>query len=154
MCLICERAKPPRYYHCRKCKKCIFKMDHHCTWLGNCIGHFNAKIYIHLLVHLFINSFCSLLICIGHADLLFTVETNYFYLCIIIFPSLYTVYETQRLITDFFKGISKNQTLIESYKQVYGHKISKYHALQQYFGPFNLKWLLPTYIGRGQIDLH
>lgn len=28
--------KPPRAHHCRKCKKCVLKMDHHCA-LSCCV---------------------------------------------------------------------------------------------------------------------
>ena len=31
-------------------------MDHHCEWVGNCIGQHNTKIYVQLLVHLMVHS--------------------------------------------------------------------------------------------------
>lgn len=37
-CTICEGYKAPRSHHCRKCGRCVMKMDHHCPWLnGVCI---------------------------------------------------------------------------------------------------------------------
>mgnify|MGYP001386156697 CR=1 FL=1 len=30
-CAICELYKPPRCHHCRRCNKCVLRMDHH--WL-------------------------------------------------------------------------------------------------------------------------
>lgn len=35
-CSVCEGYKAPRSHHCRKCGKCVMKMDHHCPWL-NCV---------------------------------------------------------------------------------------------------------------------
>ena len=51
-CGVCQRWKPPRAYHCRRCGACIFRMDHHCFWIGNCIGLFNVKFFLLFLCHL------------------------------------------------------------------------------------------------------
>mmetsp|Transcript_44673 Transcript_44673/g.72723 ORF Transcript_44673/g.72723 Transcript_44673/m.72723 type:complete len:300 (+) Transcript_44673:182-1081(+) len=40
------RVKPPRAHHCRQCKRCVEKMDHHCPWLNNCVGRDNYKAFL------------------------------------------------------------------------------------------------------------
>ncbi|XP_071442444.1 palmitoyltransferase ZDHHC6 [Hetaerina americana] len=40
-CGVCEGFKAPRAHHCRKCGRCVLKMDHHCPWINNCVGHRN-----------------------------------------------------------------------------------------------------------------
>jgi len=40
-CTSCQGYKAPRAHHCRKCARCVMKMDHHCPWINNCVGHFN-----------------------------------------------------------------------------------------------------------------
>ncbi|XP_067205648.1 palmitoyltransferase ZDHHC6-like isoform X2 [Linepithema humile] len=40
-CNICQGYKAPRAHHCRKCGRCVMKMDHHCPWINTCVGHFN-----------------------------------------------------------------------------------------------------------------
>ncbi|XP_022249705.1 palmitoyltransferase ZDHHC6-like [Limulus polyphemus] len=40
-CTFCEGYKAPRAHHCRKCKRCVMKMDHHCPWINTCCGHKN-----------------------------------------------------------------------------------------------------------------
>lgn len=40
-CKVCEGFKAPRSHHCRKCGRCVLKMDHHCPWINNCVGHAN-----------------------------------------------------------------------------------------------------------------
>lgn len=32
VCTRCETYRPPRAHHCRICKRCVKKMDHHCPW--------------------------------------------------------------------------------------------------------------------------
>lgn len=32
VCTRCETYRPPRAHHCRICKRCVRRMDHHCPW--------------------------------------------------------------------------------------------------------------------------
>lgn len=40
-CKVCQGYKAPRAHHCRRCGRCVLKMDHHCPWINNCVGHDN-----------------------------------------------------------------------------------------------------------------
>ncbi|XP_027914238.1 protein S-acyltransferase 10 isoform X2 [Vigna unguiculata] len=40
-CTYCNAEQPPRAKHCHDCDKCVLQFDHHCVWLGNCIGQGN-----------------------------------------------------------------------------------------------------------------
>lgn len=51
ICKFCLVKKPDRTHHCRTCKKCIRKMDHHCIFLGNCIGINNYKSFMLTLIY-------------------------------------------------------------------------------------------------------
>lgn len=35
VCGKCEMYRPPRAHHCRICKRCVRRMDHHCPWYEN-----------------------------------------------------------------------------------------------------------------------
>ena len=45
-CTICKSVKPPRAHHCRRCGRCVMRMDHHCPWVSNCIGLKNTKFFL------------------------------------------------------------------------------------------------------------
>lgn len=45
-CGECVVDIPIRAKHCKYCNKCIATYDHHCDWVGNCIGEKNKLLFI------------------------------------------------------------------------------------------------------------
>ncbi|KAG5650899.1 hypothetical protein H0H81_010597 [Sphagnurus paluster] len=41
-----EIVKPYRTHHCRTCGTCVLKYDHHCSWIGQCVGACNQKFFL------------------------------------------------------------------------------------------------------------
>lgn len=50
-CKWCIKLKPDRAHHCRVCRRCILKMDHHCPWIYNCVGWKNHKYFMLSLLY-------------------------------------------------------------------------------------------------------
>lgn len=48
-CKLCNRIQPYRTKHCKKCKMCVAKYDHHCFWIGGCVGELNLRKFIAML---------------------------------------------------------------------------------------------------------
>ncbi|KAL0244806.1 hypothetical protein GEMRC1_008888 [Eukaryota sp. GEM-RC1] len=48
-CPKCSLTQPNRSKHCLYCHRCVERYDHHCFWLGNCIGGKNHFWFVILL---------------------------------------------------------------------------------------------------------
>jgi len=45
-CDLCSVYQPPNAVHCPDCNACIVGYDHHCPWMGTCIGKENIKSFV------------------------------------------------------------------------------------------------------------
>lgn len=50
ICASCKLVQAVRVKHCKRCGHCVLGYDHHCHWLGTCIGHQNKLHFFIFLV--------------------------------------------------------------------------------------------------------
>ena len=166
-CLICNAFKPERSHHCSVCNICVLNMDHHCPWVDNCIGFYNRKFFMQLLLFVVL-----LTIYVDISEIYFIVNLSiklfkqhikygeiaqamlviFAYLAVLIFSII---------ITNFFKFhvglVLKNSTTIESLDQEHKKDFQKFNLSprenwEQVFGCDSLFWFIPFPTKRGRPD--
>ena len=65
-CPTCLIIRPNRSTHCMECDNCVERLDHHCPWLGHCIGKRNYTFFFVFLTLLNILCILILSFCIIH----------------------------------------------------------------------------------------
>lgn len=105
ICKKCILPKPPRTHHCSVCDKCILAMDHHCPWLNNCVGYYNAR-YFYLYMVYMVTGVTFIIIAgvdIGYQVLWLNDTGGYFFRRKIICFELFLNYALELLVTFLVK---------------------------------------------------
>jgi len=61
-CVSCYILRPPRTSHCSECDNCVERFDHHCVWIGTCVGKRNHKFFYYFLFGIMTSAFLQTIV--------------------------------------------------------------------------------------------
>ncbi|CAK9114575.1 unnamed protein product [Durusdinium trenchii] len=154
-CKLCqERWKPPRAHHCKTCRCCIFRMDHHCPWINNCVGLSNQKLFILFLVYTCVSAIWTLLLLAAGAFCWLYSQKSWSdapppgsasLICcgLVAVECFAAVLFVSDFIQEQVESIQMNSTLVETYQRTHGPRTSFWEHFTSIFGPCWWTWPFP-----------
>ncbi|KAG5297717.1 palmitoyltransferase akr1 [Histoplasma ohiense] len=134
-CVYCMIRKPLRSKHCRRCKRCVSKHDHHCPWIDNCVGANNLRHFILYIFSMEIGIIFFIQLVMAHIDLIparSDAECNIlssvlcdilsrdtFTIILTIWVSIQLIWVSMLCVVQLVQ-ISRNQT---TYESMHGHTL-------------------------------
>eukprot|EP00928_Gymnodinium_smaydae_P067451 TRINITY_DN50422_c0_g1_i1.p1 TRINITY_DN50422_c0_g1~~TRINITY_DN50422_c0_g1_i1.p1 ORF type:complete len:375 (-),score=72.16 TRINITY_DN50422_c0_g1_i1:49-1089(-) len=154
-CTRCDGGwKPPRAHHCLVCGRCVFRMDHHCSWINNCVGLGNQKQFVLFLAYTVVASAITsaLLACCVVRGLWRGLDPGPGRLMLgsLAFGAVacaVAVVFASEFLKEQFVGIRTNSTVVESYKGTRGPHVDDSDQLREVFGDWRWTWPLPLPAG-------
>ena len=75
LCSTCKVRRFPRTSHCNICDNCVLDFDHHCYWIGNCVGARNHRSFLSFVFALVCLAWLFISVCVVDV----VVNTSYFH---------------------------------------------------------------------------
>lgn len=140
-CKTCMLFRPPRSSHCSICDICVEEFDHHCPWIGNCVGkrnYFKFFMFLFLVnISVIIGFSVSLSYAVYHADYNDHGTAISFILTILLFFVLFFV---GGLLSFHVYLVVVGSTTNEKIKQAWPHKEFNPYSFGSFFKNFCRKY--------------
>lgn len=153
VCKLCQdRWKPPRAHHCKTCHRCIFRMDHHCPWVNNCVGLANQKLFILFLGYTALSAIVTLVLLACSATYWLWSQKSWSdaappgttaLICsgVVAVECLAAILFVGDFLQEQIESIQMNSTLVETYQRTHGERSTTFEHFRGIFG--HRWWIWP-----------